>query len=328
MHPAGGAGPAAFAPGHVPGRLPRLPIALVPSLSATTGLGRALPPARLGERACVPPPFVEPLVPVTLDVHTAASERAEQRVARPGACLGRLVYDSLLPADDRPLQQQGASAATAECAAPGSGGAGAETGAGTGSGLGALGSNTSSDRWSYAPGLEPWYMPEAADDTTLVFESRFECGNLRRVVQVMGRGLQRCQPSRRCGLRGTCIGHSCPQLPTSVLAIALAHALKLLLALTAFQVQQYEYDLILQPDLNTKGHTQWCDLPLCDSCSHAPPSPAACVRVSQLHTVQLLSRLCTGTIRGSTPPSRTANCATRSEPPQRTACLLHNKLSP
>ncbi|WIA38712.1 hypothetical protein OEZ86_002012 [Tetradesmus obliquus] len=43
------------------------------------------------------------------------------------------------------------------------------------------------------------------DDPTLVFESRFECGNLRRVVQVY----------------------------------------------------RFEYDLVLQPDINTRGHTQW-----------------------------------------------------------------------
>jgi hypothetical protein len=29
-----------------------------------------------------------------------------------------------------------------------------------------------------------WYVPQGHDDPTLVFESRFECGNLRRVVQV------------------------------------------------------------------------------------------------------------------------------------------------
>ncbi|KAF6257038.1 flagellar/basal body protein, partial [Scenedesmus sp. NREL 46B-D3] len=50
-----------------------------------------------------------------------------------------------------------------------------------------------------------WYVPQGHDDPTLVFESRFECGNLRRAVQVY----------------------------------------------------PYEYDLVLQPDINTRGHTQW-----------------------------------------------------------------------
>ncbi|KAH7815927.1 putative Zinc carboxypeptidase family protein [Monocercomonoides exilis] len=49
------------------------------------------------------------------------------------------------------------------------------------------------------------YQLEGPDDTTLLFESRFECGNLKKVVQVY----------------------------------------------------QYEYDLTLRLDTNTRGHTQW-----------------------------------------------------------------------
>jgi hypothetical protein len=30
----------------------------------------------------------------------------------------------------------------------------------------------------------PYYMPESKEDTTLVFESRFESGNLRRAIQM------------------------------------------------------------------------------------------------------------------------------------------------
>lgn len=48
-------------------------------------------------------------------------------------------------------------------------------------------------------------MTTGEDDVTLIFESRFESGNLRRAVQVY----------------------------------------------------EYEYDLILRPDTNTKGNTQW-----------------------------------------------------------------------
>jgi hypothetical protein len=29
----------------------------------------------------------------------------------------------------------------------------------------------------------PYYLPKNKEDTVLVFESRFECGNLRRVIQ-------------------------------------------------------------------------------------------------------------------------------------------------
>lgn len=39
-------------------------------------------------------------------------------------------------------------------------------------------------RFDYQPGVSAWYSPQGPDDTTLVFESRFECGNLRRAVQV------------------------------------------------------------------------------------------------------------------------------------------------
>ena len=53
--------------------------------------------------------------------------------------------------------------------------------------------------------LAPYYQAESEEDTTLIFESRFEGGNLRRAIQVY----------------------------------------------------EYEYDLILKPDINTRGHTQW-----------------------------------------------------------------------
>lgn len=52
---------------------------------------------------------------------------------------------------------------------------------------------------------EPYYFPKSADDQTLVFESRFETGNL----------------------------------------------------LAALKVSDNEYDLVLQNDINTNGHTQW-----------------------------------------------------------------------
>lgn len=53
--------------------------------------------------------------------------------------------------------------------------------------------------------MTQFYMPQSSDDYTLVFESRFESGNLRRAIQVY----------------------------------------------------EFEYDLILKPDYNTRGYTQW-----------------------------------------------------------------------
>lgn len=53
--------------------------------------------------------------------------------------------------------------------------------------------------------VSPFYIPTGPEDVTLMFESRFECGNLRRAIQVY----------------------------------------------------EYEYDLILKPDYNTRGYTQW-----------------------------------------------------------------------
>ena len=52
---------------------------------------------------------------------------------------------------------------------------------------------------------DPYYVPNGMDDQTLVFESRFETGNL----------------------------------------------------LAAMKVSETEYDLVLQNDINTNGHTQW-----------------------------------------------------------------------
>lgn len=53
--------------------------------------------------------------------------------------------------------------------------------------------------------LPPFYYTQSKYDQTLIFESRFESGNLRRAIQVY----------------------------------------------------EYEYDLILKPDYNTRGNTQW-----------------------------------------------------------------------
>lgn len=39
------------------------------------------------------------------------------------------------------------------------------------------------DPSSYGLDILPYYIPKNKEDTILVFESRFECGNLRRVIQ-------------------------------------------------------------------------------------------------------------------------------------------------
>jgi hypothetical protein len=64
----------------------------------------------------------------------------------------------------------------------------------------------SKSRTPLGPGeVRQYYEPTGPDDDTLIFESRFESGNLRRAIQIY--------PG--------------------------------------------EYDLILRPDINTRGHTQW-----------------------------------------------------------------------
>ncbi|GIL75186.1 hypothetical protein Vretimale_7859 [Volvox reticuliferus] len=66
-------------------------------------------------------------------------------------------------------------------------------------------SYTRTTTYDYFEDMPAWYTPRGTSDDTLVFESRYESGNLRRAVQVY----------------------------------------------------PYEYDLILRPDINTRGHTQW-----------------------------------------------------------------------
>ena len=88
--------------------------------------------------------------------------------------------------------------------------------------------------------LAPWYSLKNAADTTLVFESRFEGGNLYQVCSFLK--MLRGGPSRR--LTGQC---------RSLLR----------LTMQAFRRNDYEYDLVLQPDTNTSGHTQWFYFQVC-----------------------------------------------------------------
>mmetsp|Transcript_4988 Transcript_4988/g.18739 ORF Transcript_4988/g.18739 Transcript_4988/m.18739 type:complete len:969 (-) Transcript_4988:1282-4188(-) len=99
-----------------------------------------------------------------------------QRLANPHTLLNRVVFDCI---DPSPMHQLSASHQF---------------------------SYNNRMRGSMTPGqLMPYYIPMSKDDNTLVFESRFESGNLRRAIQVY----------------------------------------------------EYEYDLILKFDVNTRGHTQW-----------------------------------------------------------------------
>ena len=66
-------------------------------------------------------------------------------------------------------------------------------------------SSETTSRFSSPPLLRPYYTPRDEQDVTLMFESRFESGNLCRAIQVY----------------------------------------------------DFEYDLILRPDINTNRHTQW-----------------------------------------------------------------------
>ena len=40
------------------------------------------------------------------------------------------------------------------------------------------------DPKTYNVEILPYYLPTSENDTTLVFESRFECGNMRRAIQL------------------------------------------------------------------------------------------------------------------------------------------------
>lgn len=70
----------------------------------------------------------------------------------------------------------------------------------------------------YGMDVLPYYIPTSKEDTTIVFESRFESGNLRRAIQM----------------------YQFQKFPV--------------LLMTRYD---YEYDLILKPDYYTRGHTQW-----------------------------------------------------------------------
>lgn len=147
--------------------------------------------------SCVPPSFPEPLLPLGPDTRAEAAERDARRMIEPEGLMSRLVYDSLVPPDRPALPCPGTTSAagmrrtssSSDGTGSGSGGGGVHGGGGGGGGSFLSGGGSCPGKFNYATGLEAWYLPESFDDTTLVFESRFECGNLRRAIQV-GRLMQ------------------------------------------------------------------------------------------------------------------------------------------
>lgn len=169
----------------------------------------ALARPRLQPCSCCPPPVPEPLIDMDPQAQSLIATRQTQRMLEPWLLLNRLVYDSLEPAacPDQQLPGMpvgpvgGAPGSTASSSA----GSSCRT---TGSGFTSRSNSTLGDEpctatplappagcsqtateataahFAYTPGLVPWYVPQHAADTTLVFESRFESGNLRRAVQV------------------------------------------------------------------------------------------------------------------------------------------------
>uniref|UniRef100_A0A383WKG5 Peptidase M14 domain-containing protein n=1 Tax=Tetradesmus obliquus TaxID=3088 RepID=A0A383WKG5_TETOB len=225
-----GMAPPDHGPQHRPGYLPRPDNpeeqAAVPNLPAKSGLaGTLLPPAAMFPGSCCPPPIPEPLVAMDPDAKVILAQRQSQRVLEPGGLMNRLVYDSLEPPATATASDAAAavcfgsscsssstSSASSSCRTTGSGGttrsnSSVREDAAAGGTAAVAGSSDVGDSSQGAAPAAPaaWYVPQGPDDPTLVFESRFECGNLRRVVQVY----------------------------------------------------RFEYDLVLQPDINTRGHTQW-----------------------------------------------------------------------
>lgn len=143
-----------------------------------------------------------------------------ERMANPQNVLNCVVYDSIEPpppastAAGNGGDERGEGAANGSSTpSGGAGGAGSPEDSGEDSGVGnpaafvrppAAAAGAAGEQREHVD-LPPYYTPTGPEDTTLVFESRFESGNLRRAIQVY----------------------------------------------------EHEYDLILRPDINTRGHTQW-----------------------------------------------------------------------
>lgn len=189
-----------FGSGHVPGLLPRPDVqdTAAPCTPAQSGMGPLVPP-RLFQRSSCPPLCAEPLKTTPDDgPGIVAACQADRELLGCGAqqlqLINRLVYDSLQPAV--PPGVAGPAAAATDCPTAGMGSSccGASTvsdSAGSGSSSqAAAGSPDVQAACEYVPGLSPWYTLQGPGDSTLMFESRFESGNLRRAIQVRLSGQQ------------------------------------------------------------------------------------------------------------------------------------------
>jgi hypothetical protein len=189
-----------FGASHIPGYLPRPDPqdAAAASTPAQSGMGPLVAP-RLYPRSCCPPAWQEPLTaPADADAaDIIAARQAEREALDESDLMNRLVYDSLQPPVPAKERENGAGACgwSSSCRTTAS-----SKSLNACEGDVSAGDSQAAERSSpehkqqelqqsevshaYAPGLAPWYVPEGSSDTTLVFESRFESGNLRRAIQV------------------------------------------------------------------------------------------------------------------------------------------------
>jgi hypothetical protein len=143
-------------------------------------------PPRLYSRSCCPPPWPEALTAAAEDGPGIVAARQADRESLDEQLLNRLVYDSLQPnavRADGPDSFVSSCRTTTSSKSLNTGASGVSAGSTDAADFDEQ-SQPQMDRCDYAPGLAPWYMPEGPEDTTLVFESRFESGNLRRAIQV------------------------------------------------------------------------------------------------------------------------------------------------
>lgn len=176
---------------------------IIPGLPAKTGTGHPVMPIhpKLTTEPAVLP-GLEPLVPVPEDLVSRMLLHDAERMANPHTVMNRVVYDAI---DPNPAAVKRAASAGS------SGGEGGEgprpdSPAAFAAHIGPPPPMSVEEQIkALSKPLTPYYDMQSENDTTLVFESRMESGNLRRAIQVY----------------------------------------------------PHEYDLILRPDINTRGHTQW-----------------------------------------------------------------------
>lgn len=223
---------------------------------------------------------MSPLVPVRSGLAAEMQARDQQRISNPPAnLLNRIVYDAVTPKSGVEGTATGAASTaaaavrfdmcatifTALCVAPllTCGTTCHDTthtqASSTAEGPDGLRVTASCTPASPAPAagvvgkLPAWYTPFSRDDTTLVFESRFESGNLRRAIQVYVVEGWQCKGAVVVGSWSSAeVTDLLPAFVATCVAVACSFP--------------YEYDLILKPDINTSGHTQWYNSKHNDTC--------------------------------------------------------------